>query len=133
GTLVRWCGARRTAVVVVAQSCSGQDGAMTTQTRPESRNIAGSSLVNSLFSSLVLRSALAFCCFEVSYYFAYRYGMSFTQATASPFWFPDSVLLCALLCSRPRWWLLLIAATIPIRLFSEVAANVPLGMLVATS
>ena len=106
---------------------------MATQTRPETRNILGASLRDSLLSSVLLRSALAFCCFEVAYYFAYRYGMSFTQATASPFWFPDSVLLCALLCTRPRWWLLLIAATIPIRIFSEVAAGVPLGMLLSTS
>lgn len=59
--------------------------------------------------------------------------MSFSQATASPFWFPDSVLLCALLRAQPRWWLLLLAATVPIRFFTEVADGVPFGMLVSTS
>jgi PAS domain S-box-containing protein len=106
---------------------------MATQTGPDARNLLGASLRDSLLSSALLRRALAFCCFEVAYYFAYRYGMSFSQATASPFWFPDSVLLCALLCTRPRWWLLLIAATVPIRFFSEVATQVPLGHLVSTS
>ena len=106
---------------------------MTVQSRPETRNILGASLRDSLFSSTLVRNVLAFCCFEVAYYFAYRYGMSFSQATASPFWFPDSVLLCALLCTRARWWLLLIAATVPIRLFTEVAAGVPFGMLVGTA
>ena len=59
--------------------------------------------------------------------------MSFSQATSSPFWFPDSVLLCALLCARARWWLLLIVATIPIRFFTEVAEGCPLGLLLGTS
>jgi two-component system sensor kinase FixL len=86
-----------------------------------------------LFSSSLTRKVLAFACFEAAYYFAYRYGMSFSQATASPFWFPDSILLCALLVTRPRWWLLLIAATVPIRFFTEVAVGVPIGMLVSTA
>src|SRR6188768_3384110 len=123
----------RKATVVVAQSPPRQDGAMATQTRPETRSMLGASLRDSLLSSSLMRNALVFCCFEVAYYFAYRYGMSFNQATASPFWFPDSVLLCALLCTRARWWLLLIAATIPIRLFSEVATGVPFSLLAGTT
>jgi PAS domain S-box-containing protein len=106
---------------------------MSTQLSPGTHNIPGSSLRESLSSSPVVRGVLAVCCFEIAYYFAYRYGMAFTQATASPFWFPDSVLLCALLCTRPRWWLPLLIATIPIRLFTEEAAGVPLGLLVSTS
>ena len=46
-----------------------------------------------------LRDAAGFSAFVVAYYFAYRYGMSFSQVAASPFWFPDSILLCALLMS----------------------------------
>ncbi|HEX6093635.1 MAG TPA: MASE1 domain-containing protein, partial [Dongiaceae bacterium] len=80
-----------------------------------------------------LRDAAAFGGFVVAYYFAYRYGMSFSQAAASPFWFPDSVLLCALLMSPPRRWWLLILAILPIRLFSEVAAGIPAWFLLATS
>jgi PAS domain S-box-containing protein len=79
------------------------------------------------------RGVLAFCCFEVAYYFAYRYGLSFDQATLSPFWFPDSVLLCALLRAPRRWWLLLLAATVPIRFFSEVTHGLSYGMLASAA
>ena len=51
-----------------------------------------------------VRAAAGFCLYLVSYYFAYLYGMSFSHVTASPFWFPDSVLLCALLLTPTRWW-----------------------------
>jgi two-component system sensor kinase FixL len=106
---------------------------MVTQSRSETRGFAGASLREALVSTAMARSVLLFCCFEAAYYFAYRYGMAFSRVTASPFWFPDSVLLCALLSVRARWWLPLIVATIPIRFFTEVAAAVPLGMLVGTS
>ena len=107
---------------------------MVTQSQPESRNSqAPRHFANCCSSRAIARSLVAFCCFEAAYYFAYRYGMSFSQATGLPFWFPDSVLLCALLRARPRWWLLLLVGTLPIRFFSEVAAEVPLGMLVGTA
>jgi PAS domain S-box-containing protein len=105
---------------------------MTIDSRPETRSVLGAPL-REAFSSTPMRAVLAFCCFEVAYYFAYRYGMTFSQATASPFWFPDSVLLCALLTTRTRWWWLLIVATIPTRFFADVAAEVPIGMLLTTS
>jgi PAS domain S-box-containing protein len=58
--------------------------------------------------------------------------MSFSQASASPFWFPDAVLLCALLVTQPRRWPLYILAALPIRLFSEVARDIPTWFLVVT-
>ena len=79
-----------------------------------------------------LRNILAFCLFEASFYLAYRYGMAFTHAAPSPFWFPDSVLLVALLLSRPRWWGLLLLATLPIRLTVAVPADVPIWFLLVT-
>ena len=79
-----------------------------------------------------VRALLAFCLFEVTFYFAYRYGMSFSQAFASPFWFPDSVLLCALLLSRPQHWWIFILGALPIRLFSSVASGIPFWFLLAT-
>jgi two-component system sensor kinase FixL len=79
-----------------------------------------------------LKDVAWFCAFGAAFYIAYRYAMSFSQATASPFWFPDSVLLCALLMSRPRRWWIFILAPLPIRLFSEVAAGIPLWFLLAT-
>jgi PAS domain S-box-containing protein len=78
------------------------------------------------------RDAAWFAAFVLAYYFAYRFGMSFSEATASPSWFPDSVLLCALLKSKPRnWWFLLLAA-LPIRLFSWVAHDIPTWFLLTT-
>jgi two-component system, LuxR family, sensor kinase FixL len=78
-----------------------------------------------------LRNFLGLCFFATAYHFAYRYGMSFSQACAAPFWFPDSVLLCALLVSRPgRWWILILAS-LPIRLFVAVPSDVPLWFLLA--
>jgi len=79
----------------------------------------------------MLGRVLGFCFFEGAFYFAYFYGMSFSQACAAPFWFPDTVLLCALLLSRPRHWWLFILGTLPIRLFSPVA-HVPLPLMFAT-
>ena len=78
------------------------------------------------------RSLLALCLFELAFYLAYRYGMSFSSLTASPFWFPDSVLLCALLVSRPRWWWLLLLATLPIRLLVAVPPATPVWFLLGT-
>jgi len=72
------------------------------------------------------------CLFAAAFYFAYRYAMSFSQTAASPFWFPDSVLLCALLMNKPRKWWIFVLAALPIRLFSEVAAGIPLWFLFAT-
>jgi PAS domain S-box-containing protein len=63
---------------------------------------------------------------------AYHYGMSFSQTCASPFWFPDSVVISALLLTRPRNWWIFVLATLPVRLFSPIAQNVPMGLLLAT-
>jgi PAS domain S-box-containing protein len=82
---------------------------------------------------IALRSVLAFCLFEAAYYFAYRYGMSFSQLSASPFWFPDSVLLCALLLNRPQTWWVFVLGAIPIRLFSPVSGGIALWFLATTS
>ena len=85
-----------------------------------------------IISSPVLREFLALCLFETAYYFAYRYGMSFSHECASPFWFPDSVLLCALLLSRPARWWIFILALLPIRLFVAASPDVPQWFLLAT-
>ena len=79
-----------------------------------------------------VRDVLVFLAFELAFYFAYDFGMSFSQATASPFWFPDSVLLCALLFSPPRRWWIFILGALPIRLFAEVAHGIPQWFLLAT-
>ena len=64
-----------------------------------------------------LNSALWFAGYVVAYYLAFRYGTFFGRANPSPFWFPDSILLCALLKARPRYWWLFIVVEIPIRFY----------------
>ena len=59
--------------------------------------------------------------------------MAFSQASASPFWFPDSILLCALLLNRPPVWWAFILAPLPIRLFAHVSQGIPLWFLLTTS
>src|SRR4051794_29304750 len=75
------------------------------------------------------RAALSFGLYIVAYYFGYRFGMSFGEQCASPFWFPDSILLCALLLSPRRWWWLFVLGALPIRLFVAVPADVPTWFL----
>src|SRR4051794_28405574 len=58
-------------------------------------------------------AALWFLAFAMAYFFAYRFGMSFSQKCASPFWFPDAILLCALLKTPPRSWWVFVLATLP--------------------
>ncbi|HZF16152.1 MAG TPA: PAS domain S-box protein [Steroidobacteraceae bacterium] len=79
-----------------------------------------------------IRDVLLFGVFVVTYAIAYRYAMSFSQATAAPFWFPDSVLLCALLRTRARWWWLALLATLPIRMLVAVPAEMPSWFLVSS-
>ena len=67
---------------------------------------------------------LGFLAFELAYIVAYDAGMAFHPSVSAPFWFPDSVLLCALLCTpASRWWLLLIGV-LPIRLFVAVPEGI---------
>jgi PAS domain S-box-containing protein len=79
-----------------------------------------------------LRFAVGICAFEIAFYLAYRYGMKFGVQAASPFWLPDSVLLCALLRSQPKHWWVFFLAPLPIRLFSEVAHIEPTWFLWGT-
>ena len=79
-----------------------------------------------------MASVLAFVVFEAAFFVAYSCAMSFSQSVASPFWFPDSVLLCALLLTRPRVWGVFLLGALPIRLFSEVARDLPLWFLLTT-
>src|ERR1041384_6296775 len=50
------------------------------------------------------------------YCLAFLGGTAFTRPTSAPLWFPDTVLLCALLLTPVRkWWIFLLSA-LPIRL-----------------
>ncbi len=79
-----------------------------------------------------LRKAGALALFEVAFFFAYRYGMSFSQGAPAPFWFPDSVLLVALLIVPARSWWLYILAAAPIRFLALPADAPPFWFLVLT-
>jgi PAS domain S-box-containing protein len=74
---------------------------------------------------------LAFGLFEIAFIIAYRFGMSFTQTLAAPMWFPDSVLLCALLVTPPGKWPIYILGAAPIRLLLFVPPDTPLWFLAA--
>ena len=97
-----------------------------------SRGMGSEGRLSRFLQPPALRQIAVFCFFEAAFYLAYLYGMSFSQACASPFWFPDAVLLCALLLSRPRNWWVFILGTLPIRLFSPIAQGSPMWFLLAT-
>ena len=69
--------------------------------------------------------------FELAFYVAYRIGMGFSQVSAAPFWFPDSVLLCALLLTQPRRWWWYVLGTLPVRVLAA-PAHVPHWFLLLT-
>jgi hypothetical protein len=46
-------------------------------------------------------------------------------AVPSPFWLPDSVLLCALLLTPPEEWWLFVAAILPVRLLVGAVPGTP--------
>ena len=73
----------------------------------------------------IVRAVAAFVIYEVSFYLAYRYGSSFSELVASPFWFPDSVLLCALLLTPTRWWWAFVLGALPIRLLLSGPPGLP--------
>jgi len=76
--------------------------------------------------------AVGVCIFAIAFYFAYAYAMGFAAARASPFWIPDSILLCALLRSPKRYWWIFLLAPLPIRLFTSVPPEHPLWFLLGT-
>jgi signal transduction histidine kinase len=71
--------------------------------------------------------------FSVGYFIACGYGFLFGTDTAAPLWFPDSVLLCALLLAPfQKWWLYLVVA-ISIRFCPGLHPSMPLWVLLGTS
>ena len=80
----------------------------------------------------VLRTILGLLAFEMAYFFAYRFSMAFSQERPAPFWFPDTVVLTALLLTPPaRWWMIFLAA-LPVRLLTSVPAGIPNWFLLVT-
>ena len=82
------------------------------------------------FSAHNFRNLLVFA---VTYLAACWYASFFSQTTAAPLWFPDSVLLCALLLtSSKRWWPYLVVAVM-IRFIPASSPAVPNWFLFATA
>lgn len=70
--------------------------------------------------------------FALAYLIACGYGFYFRQSTAAPLWFPDSVLLCALLLTPPKSWWIYLAIAVPIRFIPTPHPDVPLWFRFAT-
>ena len=90
-------------------------GAMSTLTAPWSPWVA--------IRSRLARALLGFIAFELAFYFAYHFSLGYSPVVAAPFWFPDAVLLCALLSLRTRWWWLPLLGSLPIRLAVGLGAD----------
>src|SRR5579864_3126777 len=70
--------------------------------------------------------------FAVAYLAAFGYSSFFAQNASAPLWFPDSVLLCALLLAPKKKWWLYIVATIPIRFLPGLRPHLAFWFLLAT-
>jgi PAS domain S-box-containing protein len=66
----------------------------------------------------LVRYLVGVCVFEGFYYLAFAGGRAFTRPLSAPLWFPDTVLLCALLLTPARNWWIFLLATFPVRLLT---------------
>lgn len=82
-------------------------------------------LLQSMTSLPWVRKLGLFCLFQSGYFLTYKYASAFSQSSAAPFWFPDSVVLCALLMSKPKYWGTLLISLLPTRLLIDGGAEIP--------
>jgi PAS domain S-box-containing protein len=75
--------------------------------------------------------AVSLCIFTAAYFLAFKFSADSTNQVTSSSWLPDSVLLCALLRSRPRHWWMILLLTVPIRLTDNVVPAHPVWYRVA--
>ena len=80
-----------------------------------------------------MRKTAAFGLFQAAFLLVYKFGMDFGHRGASPFWFPDSILLCALLLTRPRIWWMLLLSTLPGRCLLALPWDVPAWFLLCAA
>src|SRR5262249_14890504 len=69
--------------------------------------------------------------FWVGYFVACKYSRFFSVSSAAPLWFPDSVLLCALLLTPKKRWVWYLLLGLPIRL-THFGVEAPMWFLAAT-
>jgi PAS domain S-box-containing protein len=77
--------------------------------------------------------AVGLCLFASAYYLAFKFSADPSSQVPSPFWFPNSILLCALLRSPPRHWWIILLITVPIRLTDNVIPLHPVWYRLATT
>src|SRR5215470_8130333 len=82
-------------------------------------------------SQHLLRSALAALVVGVGYYVGAKIGLALTfqPHPVSTLWPPNSILLAALLLSRPRSWPLILLAAFPAHLLVQANAHIPWAMI----
>jgi len=68
--------------------------------------------------------------FSAGYYAAFWFDF---LGHPSPFWIPDSILLCALLRAHPRHWWIFLLLIFPLRLLGDIASPRPLWFLLTTT
>jgi two-component system sensor histidine kinase UhpB len=73
---------------------------------------------------------VSFLIFAIGYALANRYSSQFGQRVPAPLWFPDSVLICALLLVPKRHWVWYLIAAFPIR---ALFINVPFWFFLAST
>jgi integral membrane sensor domain MASE1 len=73
--------------------------------------------------------------FALAYLVACGFGALFLQTASAALWFPDSVLLCALLLTPSNEWWLYLAIAVPIRLLPTPTPYppIPLWFVFATA
>ena len=77
---------------------------------------ASESRLDSLLRSPWIRQLVGFCIFGIASYFSFVFAVSFSPSFGTAFWFPDTVLLCALLLNQPRNWWIYLLGVLPVRL-----------------
>src|SRR5262245_64846477 len=79
----------------------------------------------------LLRPAVGVLLVGIGYYVGARIGfaLTFQPHPVSTLWPPNSILLAALLLSRPRSWPLLLLAAFPAHMLVQLNANIPLSMI----
>ena len=71
------------------------------------------------------RLAVGLLLFAAVYGLVFKFTVDPSAQTPSPFWLPNSILLCALLRSHPRHWWIILLITVPIRLMDNVVPPHP--------
>jgi signal transduction histidine kinase len=96
-----------------------------------SQDIAGHREISQPYLSV--HTVLLLLLFSIGYLAACSYGFLFGENSAAPLWFPDSVLLCALLLAPIEKWWLFLAVAIPIRFVPGLHPQMPFWALLGTS